>query len=137
MNPKGLLPIGALSKATKVPIETIRYYEREGLIEEPVRGESGYRQYTSEVIARLYFIKRSKELGFTLKEIRELLSLRATENSRCNDVKEQAEAKISNIEEKIASLQRMKKALEKLVVECNGQSPIRECPILESLNSEL
>src|SRR5262249_21537463 len=111
-------------------------YEREGLLQEPSRKESGYRQYPGDVVTRLRFIRRAKELGFTLKEIKELLALRVDPSTTCREVKEQAEAKIAHIEGKIASLVRMKEALVKLATVCRGRGPTSECPILEALESE-
>ena len=107
--------------------------EREGLIEEPRRKASGYRQFEEDVIDRLVFIGRAKELGFTLKEIKELLFLRATRGAKCADVRGRAKTKIQDIEDKIRALRRMKIALTKLVSECSGEGAITECPILESL----
>ncbi len=127
------LTIGKLSKKTGVGIDTIRYYERQGLIPEPRRRESGYRQYSGEMVKRIQFIRHAKDLGFSLKEINELLSLRLDPKTKCSVVKNRAEAKISDIEEKILNLQRMKKALAKLMKACSGRGPISKCPILEAL----
>ncbi len=127
------LTIGKVAQRAGVGVETVRFYEREGLIKEPRRKASGYRQYEEDVIDRLVFIRRAKELGFTLKEIRELLFLRATRGAKCADVRERAETKIQDIEDRIRALRRMKRALAKLVSECSGDGAITECPILESL----
>ncbi len=127
------LTVGQLSKKAQVNIETVRYYERQGLIPKPPRRASGYRQYPLETVERIQFIRRAKELGFSLKEINELLALRLDENTSCSEVKRRAEDKISDIAEKIKSLQKMKKALVKLTMECTGKGPISECPILEAL----
>ena len=116
-------------------METIRYYERRGLILEPPPRESGYRQYSQEDVIRVQFIKHSQKLGFTLKEILELLSLRVNPETTCVDVKRRAQAKISDIEEKIRTLQKMKGTLMKLSAACKGTGPIG-CPILEGLSSE-
>src|SRR5947208_10875572 len=102
------LTIGQVAKYAGVGVETLRFYEREGLIEEPPRRESGYRQYSADVVKRILFIKRAKELGFSLGEIQELLSLRVDPETTCTDVKRQAEARIADIEHKIADLVRMK-----------------------------
>lgn len=131
-----LLTIGQIAKLAEVGVETIRFYERQGLINEPGRKASGYRQFPEDVVARLRFIKRAKELGFSLKEIKELLALRVDPATTCAEVKAQAEAKVADIEGKIASLLRMKKALTKLTVACRGQGPTSECPILEALQKE-
>jgi MerR family mercuric resistance operon transcriptional regulator len=132
----GGLTIGQLAKKAQVNVETIRYYERRGLIPEPPRRESGYRQYSEMDVARIRFIKNAKELGFSLKEILELLSLRVDPKTTCGDVKKRAEGKIADMEEKIKALQRMKKALTKLASTCRGRGPTTECPILEMLGPE-
>ncbi len=129
------LTIGKLAKQAEVNIETIRYYERRGLIPRPPRRESGYRQYNEDTVTRIQFIKRAKELGFSLREILELLSLRLDPGTTCGDVKKRAEIKIADIEEKIRTLQGMKKALMNLTVECKGRGPVSECPILEALGT--
>lgn len=130
------LTIGQVASGAGVGIETIRFYEREGLLEDPPRTASGYRQYPKDAVTRVQLIRRAKELGFSLKEISELLSLRADPGSSCGDVKRQAQTKIVDIETKIQVLERMKAALEKLVASCDGEAPISECPILESLDAE-
>lgn len=127
----GRLSIGQLAK--RAGVETVRFYEREGLLVEPQRRQSGYRQYQSDTVDRLLFIRRAKELGFTLKEIKELLALRVDEDRTCADVRQQAEAKIADIEDRIRSLQRMKRALVKVTKQCSGNGPTSDCPILESI----
>ena len=127
------MTIGKVARQAGVGVETVRFYEREGLIEEPPRRESGYRQYPSETVCRIRFIRRAKELGFTLKEIKELLSLRASPKSRCADVRKRAEAKIDDIEQKVRALERMKEALLKLTAACSGRGPVTDCPILDAL----
>src|SRR5262249_51950104 len=108
------LSIGQVARQAGVGVETVRFYERQGLLQEPARKDSGYRQYPEDAVARLRFIRRAKELGFSLKEIKELLALRVDPSTTCAEVKKQAEAKIGDIEEKLRTLQRMKKALVKL-----------------------
>src|SRR5262245_2271788 len=130
------LTIGQVARQAGVGVETVRFYEREGLLQEPSRRESGYRQYPEGIVARLRFIRRAKELGFSLKDIKELLALRVDPTTTCREVKAQAEAKITDIEGKIASLLRMKKALVRLTATCRGQGPTSECPILEALGKE-
>lgn len=127
------LTIGQVAKGGGVNVETIRYYERQGLIPPPPRRESGYRQYPEDTVNRVRFIKRAQELGFSLKEISDLLSLRVVPGVNCSEVKRRAEAKIANIEEKIFTLQGMKQALAKLATTCSGRGPTSECPILETL----
>ncbi len=130
------LTIGQVARRAGIGLETVRFYERQGLIDEPPRKESGYRQYPEQVIERLRFIRRAKELGFSLKEISDLLALRVDATTTCADVKNRAEAKITDIQEKIRDLQRMKRALDKLTAACRGQGPTSECPILEALEEE-
>jgi MerR family mercuric resistance operon transcriptional regulator len=132
----GNLTIGQLARMAQVNVETVRYYERRGLMPEPPRRDSGYRQYSEPDVIRIKFIKRAQTLGFTLKEISELLSLRIDPNTTCADVKRRAEVKIADMEEKIKALQRMKKALTKLASTCRGRGPMSECPILEVLDSK-
>ncbi len=130
------LTIGQLADQAGVGIETVRFYEREGLLDEPARKDSGYRQYEEGVVARLRFIKGAKELGFSLKEIKELLALRVDPTTTCAEVRSKAQAKIADIEEKIQTLQRMKKALVKVTKQCSGRGPTSECPILEAMEPE-
>jgi len=106
------MTIGKVAKQAGVGVETVRFYEREGLLEEPPRRPSGYRQYPQDTVERLQFIKRAKELGFSLKEVKELLALRITPGTTCGQIKKRAEAKVNDIEDRIRSLQRMKRALK-------------------------
>lgn len=129
------LTIGQVAQRAGVGIETVRFYEREGLLNRPARSpSSGYRLYDEEVIARLRFILRAKELGFTLNEINELLSLRVDAGASCADVKARAEVKIVTIEEKIRTLQRMRTALVRLTKACREMGGGAECPILDALD---
>src|SRR5262245_31317912 len=130
------LTIGALAEQAKVHVETIRYYERRGLIEEPPRSASNYRLYPENAVRRVRFIKRAQELGFSLKDIKGLFSLRAAPEAECRDIRVHAEAKIKDIDEKIGSLTAMKSALSMLVAECSGEGPLTECPILQSLDTK-
>lgn len=127
------LTIGQLAKKSRVNIETVRYYEWRGLIPVPPRRDSGYRQFPEDAVARIRFIKHSQEVGFTLKEISELLSLRVDPETTCADIRRRTEGKISEVEKKIQALNRMKKALIKLRSTCSGRGPTSECPILEAL----
>ncbi len=127
------MTIGKIAKLADVGIETIRFYEREQLIAVPSRSASGYRQYPTETVKRLRFIKRAKELGFSLKEIKELLSLQIEPNTTCKDIRKRAELKIENIQEKIQTLKKMDKSLRKLTEACKSRGPVTECPILEAL----
>jgi MerR family copper efflux transcriptional regulator len=127
------LTIGQVARRAGVGIETVRFYERQGLLAEPARKESGYRQYTEDVVARLRFIRRAKQLGFSLKEIAELLALRVEPHTTCAGVREPVEAKIADIESKIQTLRAMKAALVKLTKQCSGTGPTSKCPILDAL----
>ena len=129
-----LLSIGKLARRAGVGVETVRYYERRGLLQEPQRRQSGYRQYGEEAVARLQFIRRAKDLGFTLREIGDLLSLGHDPSAPAADVKGRAEAKIADIEGKIRSLQRMRKALKNLTSACDEHGTVGECPLLEALS---
>ena len=131
-----VMTAGLLAKKANVRKETIRYYERRGLIPEPPRSESGYRQYSQDTVLRIKFIKRAQELGFSLKEIGELLSLRVDKNTTCGDFKNIAELKISEVEAKIRALNEIKKALTKLVALCSGEGPTSECPVVEALDTD-
>jgi MerR family mercuric resistance operon transcriptional regulator len=132
-----VLTIGQLARQAGVGVETIRFYEREGLIVEPERRPSSrYRQYPPQAVRRVRFIRHAKELGFTLREIQELLELRVDPNSTCADVRARARDKIADIEGRIESLVRMKAALERLARKCRGKGPSTECPILEELDRE-
>ena len=130
------MTIGKVARLSGVGVETVRFYEREGLIEAPPRSESGYRQYPLDAVERIRFTKRAKELGFTLKEIKELLRLRMDPDTTCSDVRSRADAKLADIESKLRDLRRIKKALERLKCECKGAGPASDCPILEYLESE-
>lgn len=131
------LTIGQVAKRAGVGVETIRFYEREGLIAEPERRpSSGYRQYGPQAVRRVRFIRHAKDLGFTLKEIQELLELRVDPHSTCADVRKQTRDKIADIEARIASLERMKVALNRLARKCRGRGPTAECPILEELDRD-
>ena len=129
------LTIGQVAKQVGVGLETIRFYERKGLIDEPPRRASGYREYPPDAVARVKFIRRAKELGFSLKEIADLLTLRVDQDTTCAEVRERAEAKIADIQDKIRALQQMKRALTRLTVTCSGSGPSSECPILEALET--
>ena len=127
------LTIGQLARAGGATVETIRYYEREGLLDQPERSTSGYRAYEPGVVQRLVFIHRAQALGFTLKEIRELIALQTDRTADCTAVKTAATGKLDVIQQKLAQLQQMKTALEKVVGSCTGARPMAECEILECL----
>lgn len=130
------LTISRLARLGGVNLETIRYYEREGLLPRPPRTRSGYRIFPNDAARRLRFIKRAQQLGFSLTEIRELLTLRLKPGTKRDQIRARAEAKISDIEHKIETLAAMKRALAQLTTQCSGCGPITDCPILESLDYE-
>lgn len=127
------MTIGKVARNAGLAIDTVRYYEREGLLEKPARTASGYRHYSSDAVARLRFIRQAKELGFSLNEIKELLSLRVTPGKSCADVRAHAEHKIADVDRRIACLKRVRGALVKLASACSGKGPVSQCPILEAL----
>ena len=127
------LTIGQVAKKTGTGIETIRFYERKGLIDEPPRKQSGYRQYDTSVVDRLLFIQQAKMLGFTLAEIQELLSLKVSPDTTSREIKKIAEVKLADIETRVKMLRRMQRTLKKLVEKCPGHGPVDHCPILEAL----
>lgn len=128
--------IGQLSRLSGVGLETIRYYEREGLISEPPRRASGYRQYPEEALSRLRFIRRAKALGFTLKDIKELFALRVAPGTTCADIRKRAEAKIADVRARLEMLRRMERALVSVTAACRGRGPVSECPILDALEKQ-
>jgi MerR family copper efflux transcriptional regulator len=131
------LTVSRLARLGGVNLETIRYYERQGLLPAPPRTAAGYRVFPREAARRLKFIKRAQELGFSLNEIAELLALRLKPGAKQSDMRMRAESKITDIDQKIRTLQAMKKTLRQLTDRCEGCGPLAECPILESLDEEL
>ncbi len=130
------LQIGDIAKQAGINIETIRYYERRGLILPVGRTEAGYRIYDENILTRLRFIKNAKEIGFTLKEIDELLKLKISPKSKCEDIRKKAEKKLKAIEEKMSMLESMQKVLKRLVSDCQSGLPTEECPILKSMEGK-
>ena len=127
------LTIGQVAAAALVNIQTIRYYERRGLFAAPRRTASGYRQYTEDAVSRLRFIKHAQELGFSLKEIQELLGLRVRNGSTCDAVARTTRQKIDVVQQRITDLRRMQRTLERLAAACAARRPTDDCPILEAL----
>jgi MerR family mercuric resistance operon transcriptional regulator len=130
------LTIGQLARSAGVGVETVRFYEREGLLTEPPRKGSGYRPYPDHVALRLRFIRHAKDLGFSLREIKELLALRFGPTTTCAEVRQRTEAKIADIESRIATLRRMKIALRAIAEGCPGEGAIEDCPILAALERD-
>ena len=128
--------IGEVAKQAGVTVEAIRFYESQALIPEPPRTASGYRQYPVETIQRVRFIQRAKELGFSLKDIHTLLTLRNDPNTTCSDIKARALQKIVEVDEKTLDLARIRHALTDLVAQCDAEADLSECPILDALDEK-
>lgn len=126
------LGIGQLARRAGVAIDTVRYYERNQLLAPAGRLASGYRRYGEDELKRLRFIRRAKALGFTLDEIRDLLSLSGERNVA--KVKRAAEAKLADIEQRVAELQRIRRGLRTLIAACPGHGRAEACPILNALS---
>ena len=128
---KKTLTIGQLARAAGVNIETVRYYQRVALIQEPVKPLEGYRHYPANTVERLKFIKRAQQLGFSLKEIVELLELG---NGHCMDVRARAEKKRNHIDQQIKDLEKLRKTLDNLIKACQTDNDMAHCPIVETLS---
>lgn len=131
------LRIGRVAKRAGVGVETVRFYERKGLIDQPPRKKSGYRQYPENTVRRIRFVRRAGELGFSLRETQVLLEFRADSAASGGDVRDRADAKMREIGDRIADLERMKRALAGLTARCTGVGPVGECPILEALEADV
>jgi MerR family Zn(II)-responsive transcriptional regulator of zntA len=129
--------IGQLAKLANMPVDTLRYYEKQGLIDPPHRGENRYRYYNDDAVARLGFILRAKSVGFSLKEIQELLALKLDRSRHtCREVKSYALHKLELIDEKIAQLQLIRRALTEIAGRCEGNDDSAEsCLILQALEN--
>lgn len=126
------LTIGKVAKQAGVGIDTVRFYEREGLLPETQRTTSGYRLYSADDVDRLRFIRRAKTLGFSLEEIAELLQLNAAKGSRAS-VKRVAEQRLADLDQKLRELTAIRDALATLVQRCSGQGSLKGCPIIEGV----
>lgn len=127
---------GALAREAGVHGETIRFYEKRGLLREPTRSAAGYCEYPPEIIHRVRFIKRAQDLGFTLNEVQELLALKANRRRGSAAVKALADEKLMLIERKIRDLQQMKVVLGRLVEACDGRGTVAECPIIAAMEED-
>jgi MerR family transcriptional regulator, copper efflux regulator len=128
--------IGQLAGKVGVGVETIRYYERRGLLTEPARTPAGYREYAEADVLRLRFILRCKELGFSLTEIRDLLELRVAPGSTADDVRRRAADKVASIGERIADLERIRAALRQLIGSCSAHGRPEECALMHALDGD-
>lgn len=133
MADKGLRS-GEIAAEAGVNVETLRYYERRGILKDPRRGASRFRRYPASVVDVVRFIKAAQELGFSLEEIEELLALRNDTSRSCREVKSAAQLKMDDIEVKLRRLRRMKKALAGLIAACSTDGSTRECPILDAIS---
>ena len=129
--------IGQLAHASHTPIDTIRYYERLGLLPPPLRSASGYRHYGDDDVARLRFVRRAKVLGFSLAEIGELLEISSARNGDMAPVRERTAATLTKVEHRIAELERMRSGLHTLLDQCPGHGALEDCPILSALNEDI
>ena len=126
---------GELAREAGVNIETLRYYERRGLLPAPERAPNGYRVYSAAALDRIRFIKRAQGLGFSLEEIEELMSLRPAKGRQRQRVRHIAESKLETIESKLAELESIREALRQLVADCERGCDDADCPIIDALSS--
>ncbi len=132
-----VLTIGRVARQAGVNVETIRFYERQGIIQQPPKPQgSGVRVYSDTTVARVRFIREAQQLGFTLREIRELLALRADPAADCSEVREQATAKLEDVHRKIERLRQIGTALETVIATCPGQGGLQSCTIIDALESQ-
>lgn len=127
--------IGKIAALADTSADTLRYYEKEGLLSPDSKSKGGYRLYGDDVLRRIRFIKQAQQCGFTLSEIRELLTLRARESACCKDVRGLAIEKKLQLEVKVRTLQNMSRALNELISICKEDQPLDDCPILSALES--
>jgi MerR family transcriptional regulator, copper efflux regulator len=130
-----MMTIGQLAQRAGVNVETVRYYERRGLLSEPARTDSGYRDYEPDALARLQFIKRAQGLGFTLREIEELLGLRVHHEGACEAVGQKTREKITLVRQKMRELEAMERSLTRLAAACEARQRTGDCPILHALEA--
>ncbi|MGH7710817.1 MAG: MerR family transcriptional regulator [Gemmatimonadaceae bacterium] len=138
MDPTGstAMRIGQVAQSADVNVQVLRYYERRGLLPTPQRRPSGYREYPLDTLRLVRFIKRAQELGFTLRDIQELIDLRQNRTKSRAQVRVLAAAKVTDIAARVRRLNAMRRALEELVHACNCEGTTRECPIIEALDDE-
>lgn len=129
------LSIGQVAEAAEVGVETVRFYQRQGLIEEPPRQGTQHRRYSQETVARIRFIRGAQNLGFSLKEVEDLMALRIAPGTSKAEIKARAQAKVDEIEEKTKNLQRMRDSLLKLIGACEGTGTVEDCPILQAFDT--
>lgn len=128
--------IGELAQRAGVGVDTVRYYEREGILPPADRADSGYRRYRPDDVARLQFVRRAKALGFTLTEIAELLALSAQRGADMETMRAAAETRLADVNAKLAELERIRAGLQTLITACPGHGALATCPILAALTQE-
>lgn len=126
------LTIGDLAKATATKVETVRYYERAGLLPAPARTDGNYRAYTADHLGRLSFIRRARDLGFTLEQVRALLGLSDQKERSCEAVDALARAHLAEVDRKISDLKALRRELADVIGQC-GRGTIADCRIIEAL----
>ena len=128
------MTIGKAARLSGVGVETVRFYERRGLIDQPPRpANGGFRVYPEQTVERIRFIRQAQELGFSLAEIAELLALRADPSADCAEVRDHAEAKLDEVDRKIAGLEHLRSALAQVIAACPGQGALGACSIMDAL----
>lgn len=128
--------IGKAAQLTGIGVETIRFYERKGLIDQPPKpAAGGFRDYSPETINQIAFVRQAQETGFSLREIKELLSLRADPATDCAEVRDRARSKLEEVDRRMEQLGRIRDALEELIAACPGEGALKKCTIIESFNS--
>lgn len=128
----GTLTIGALARASGVHLETIRYYQRLGLVPQPARPVGSVRRYGEQAVARLRFIRRAQQLGFSLEEVQQLLALE--DGGQCDATRRLAEVRLAEVDARLAQLSRMRRELRRLIADCTGAGRAPRCPIIDTLS---
>jgi len=130
------MTIGKVAETAGVNVQTIRFYERKGLLPRPRRSSAGYRLYDADSVERIRFVRHAQEIGFSLREIGELLALRIDAVTTCDDVRKRADAKRAEVEDRIRKLENMRDVLVRLASHCAAGKALSDCPILEALDEE-
>lgn len=128
------LTIGRLAKLANINVETIRFYQKQDLIQQPPKPEQGYRVYSDESLIQLLFIQRAKLVGFTLAEVKNLLAL--GEQGNCDETKKLAQQKLTLVNGKLTDLVQLKHTLETFIIDCENRNPIEECPIIQAFKNK-
>lgn len=131
----GTFTIGQIARKTDVSVETIRFYQRRGLLDTPPKDSQGYRQYTGDTVEDIRFIRNAKLLGFTLKEIATLLQYRRMPGSNCGEARVLAVQKSAEMNKRLRELQQVNSIINQLIGRCSGDEEIHDCPIIKALDS--